>query len=369
MAGEWLKFEASTPEKPEVFAITVAMGWDDPDLTVGKLLKVWRWFDQQTINGNAANVTLELLDRITGVTGFAKSMCNVGWLFKDDAGLRLPNFDKHNGNTAKNRSETAKRVANHRSKKVGETPAFEKANIPRPIRSLVMERDRKTCVYCGRKEGEYAPPEVASDAFMCLDHVIPETRNGSNDPTNLVCACSVCNKFKSDRTPDECGLTWPVDSSGNKFGNVKHVTSALPREEKRREENKEEQEQGAQGALDGDAAPVGVKSEPKFDPKAALTDGGVEKQQAADFLQLRKTKKAPLTMTALEGIQREAAKAGINLAAAVAICCENGWAGFKADWHRGAGQGIRPTGRPSINNIGVAPGADDDIFNQMRKEL
>jgi uncharacterized protein YdaU (DUF1376 family) len=27
------------------------------------------------------------------------------------------------------------------------------------------------------------------------------------------------------------------------------------------------------------------------------------------------------------------------------------------------------SGRPSINNIGVAPGADDDIFNQMRTEL
>lgn len=29
----------------------------------------------------------------------------------------------------------------------------------------------------------------------------------------------------------------------------------------------------------------------------------------------------------------------------------------------------RSNGRPSINNIGVVPGADDDIFNQMRKEL
>jgi uncharacterized protein YdaU (DUF1376 family) len=34
------------------------------------------------------------------------------------------------------------------------------------------------------------------------------------------------------------------------------------------------------------------------------------------------------------------------------------------------GRRIGPaSGRPSINNIGVAPGADDDIFNQMRTEL
>lgn len=115
MAGEWIKFEASTPEKQEVFSITVAMGWDDPDLTVGKLVKVWRWFDQHTINGNAPSVTLPLLDRIIGVSGFAQAMCDVGWLCNDDMGVNLPNFDRHNGKTAKDRALTAKRVAKHKS--------------------------------------------------------------------------------------------------------------------------------------------------------------------------------------------------------------------------------------------------------------
>lgn len=115
MAGDWLKFEVNTPEKPEVLAITIAMGWDDPDLTVGKLLRVWRWFDQHTEEGNAENVTPALLDRIIGVTGFCQAMANVGWLSIEDDGVRLPNFDRHNGKTAKNRSLTAKRVANHKT--------------------------------------------------------------------------------------------------------------------------------------------------------------------------------------------------------------------------------------------------------------
>lgn len=235
----WLKFDTSTPEKPEVFSITVAMGWDDPDLTVGKLLKVWRWFDQHTDGGNAPRVTVALLDRVIGVTGFAEAMANVGWLIVTEDGLTLPNFDRHNGETAKSRADTAKRVANHRIKKGGDVTSKagqSRANIPRPIRAFVFERDRATCVYCGRKEGEYVPPELASDAYMCLDHVIPESRDGSDDPSNLVCACSACNRFKSDRTPDECGLTWPVDKDGKRLGNTKRVTSplptALPREEK-----------------------------------------------------------------------------------------------------------------------------------------
>jgi hypothetical protein len=47
MAGDWIKMECSLPDKPETLAITAAMGWDDPDLTVGKLMRVFRWFDQQ----------------------------------------------------------------------------------------------------------------------------------------------------------------------------------------------------------------------------------------------------------------------------------------------------------------------------------
>lgn len=115
----WLKFDTSTPEKPEVFSITVAMGWDDPDLTVGKLLKVWRWFDQHTDGGNAAGVTLSLLDRVIGVTGFAQAMVNVGWLTVTETGLALPNFDRHNGDTAKTRAQTAKRVAKSKSNAKG----------------------------------------------------------------------------------------------------------------------------------------------------------------------------------------------------------------------------------------------------------
>lgn len=146
MAGEWIKFEASTPEKPEVFAITVAMGWDDPDLAVGKLLKVWRWFDQQSINGNAPSVTLALLDRISGVSGFAQAMCNVGWLAQSELGLSLPNFDRHNGKTAKDRALTAKRVAKHK----GNADGNAKGNAASV--SLPLPREEK------RREEVKTPP-------------------------------------------------------------------------------------------------------------------------------------------------------------------------------------------------------------------
>lgn len=115
MAGDWIKMECCTPEKSEVLAMTAILGWDEPDLTVGKLFRLWRWFDQQTLDGNARGVTSALLDRVIGVSGFCAAMAEVGWLVINDDGISLPNFNRHNGSTAKNRAVTAKRVAAHRS--------------------------------------------------------------------------------------------------------------------------------------------------------------------------------------------------------------------------------------------------------------
>lgn len=114
MAGEWIKFDNSLPEKPETLAITAKMGWDDPDLTVGKLMRLFRWFDQHTTDGNAVGVTPTLLDRVLGVTGFTECVATVGWIVVTEDGISLANFDKHNGATAKSRAQGAKRAATHR---------------------------------------------------------------------------------------------------------------------------------------------------------------------------------------------------------------------------------------------------------------
>jgi len=60
------------------------------------------------------------------------------------------------------------------------------------IRQRVFERDDYTCRYCGARGGE----------LQC-DHVVPLSRGGSNDLTNLVTACSSCNRRKHAKTPEE----------------------------------------------------------------------------------------------------------------------------------------------------------------------
>jgi DNA replication protein DnaT len=115
MAGDWIKVQVVTPDKPEVHVIAEQLGIDDADAVLGKLVRIWAWADQQTFDGNAGSVTRSLIDRITGVTGFADAMTTCGWLEEVDGGFRFPNFDRHNGKTAKTRALTRNRVQKKRN--------------------------------------------------------------------------------------------------------------------------------------------------------------------------------------------------------------------------------------------------------------
>ena len=110
MAGDWLKFDKATPDKPEVFAIATELQID-PDAVVGKLMRVWSWFDSHTSDGNAHCVASALLDRCAGITGFVTAMKNAGWIEVHNGGCRLPNFDRHCGETSKKRALGARRSA------------------------------------------------------------------------------------------------------------------------------------------------------------------------------------------------------------------------------------------------------------------
>ena len=136
MAGDWIKVETTTPDKPEVFVIAEALG-TEPDAVLGKLIRLWVWADQQTYDGNAATVTRALLDRVAGAAGFAEAMILAGWLTDTPGGLVFPNFDRHNGQSAKSRGLTAKRVAAHKAKK-GNAPIVTTA-LPREEKRRVKE--------------------------------------------------------------------------------------------------------------------------------------------------------------------------------------------------------------------------------------
>lgn len=66
--------------------------------------------------------------------------------------------------------------------------------------------------------------------------------------------------------------------------------------------------------------------------KALLAENGIVGQLADDYIAIRLAKNAPLTATAMDGLKREAAKAGMTLEQAITYSTEQGWQGFKAEW-------------------------------------
>lgn len=95
------------------------------------------------------------------------------------------------------------------------------------------------------------------------------------------------------------------------------------------------------GGMPADSTITCHSSEPVNEPKktsqkntalSLLAEFGITGQLADDFAEHRKSKKAAITRTALEGFQREADKAGIPLAEAIEIAICQNWQGFRADW-------------------------------------
>lgn len=70
----------------------------------------------------------------------------------------------------------------------------ERPSIPQSLRLKIFLRDRLTCQYCG-----------VQTANLHCDHIIPLSRGGSNDETNLTTACASCNTSKRNKTPEEWG--------------------------------------------------------------------------------------------------------------------------------------------------------------------
>jgi len=79
-------------------------------------------------------------------------------------------------------------------------------HVPRRFRrqvtnTFLFARDDYQCQYCGRRQSELKPRES-----LTRDHLIPMSRGGTNEWSNVVTACSPCNTKKANRMPNEIGM-------------------------------------------------------------------------------------------------------------------------------------------------------------------
>ena len=109
MAGDWIKMRVNLSTDPAVKAMARNLKIDAFSV-VGRLHTFWAWADEHTENGEIPWVTFKDIDDLVSKRGFAAQLELVGWLINLGEAIRLPNFDRHNGDSAKRRvMETEKK--------------------------------------------------------------------------------------------------------------------------------------------------------------------------------------------------------------------------------------------------------------------
>ncbi len=93
-------------------------------------------------------------------------------------------------------------------------------------RKNILVRDNYQCQYCGAKprpERDKLRPEGHRSGkkyqlgSMTMDHIVPRSRGGTTEWTNVVTCCSKCNTKKGGRLPREAGMKLITKPQSPKF--------------------------------------------------------------------------------------------------------------------------------------------------------
>ena len=143
MSQPWIKMRTNLLTDPRV--VEMAIELDVAEVTViGGLYAIWSWADTHSLDGNALGVTESFLDRYSSVTGLSKALRNVGWLDGNGREICLVRFSEHNGATAKQRAQTAKRVSKYKEKQGGNAGSVTKVTQRALPREDKIREDKST---------------------------------------------------------------------------------------------------------------------------------------------------------------------------------------------------------------------------------
>jgi hypothetical protein len=124
MAGDWLKVEKVTPDKPEIAILARKLGVSQGEAFLS-WFRVYSWADGITCPGFVPHLSPEDADTASHAapgTCSALASREIGWLATDGGGIQFINWDRHNGKSAKSRALEAEKKRKQREKKEPEEP-------------------------------------------------------------------------------------------------------------------------------------------------------------------------------------------------------------------------------------------------------
>lgn len=143
MAGDWIKMRCNLWDDPRVSSLCDSTGEKEATV-IGGLYRLWVIADQHSEHGVLPGLTVKAVDRKTGVKGLGEALISIGWIVDTPDGIQIARFDEHNGESAKVRAQTARRVAKHKSNaQVTQQTLLEEGNANGESVSHALPREEK----------------------------------------------------------------------------------------------------------------------------------------------------------------------------------------------------------------------------------
>lgn len=219
----------------------------------------------------------------------------------------------------------------------------EPRKIVKPSRLDILRRDAHTCAYCGYVGVSFGQEEGID---LDVDHVVPASRGGSNEASNLVTACKNCNQTKKRKTPEQ----WRDFMLENPERYSRFLKAGTGNPERETGNTKPETRNTAtQTRNHGSAEPSRTTKEPSEDKKAReILYRVIRSDVADDFIAHRKAKRAKLTVRAAELIAADLARCD-DPEGAVLKSIKQGWTGVfpeKENVNGNGNSGVSGAGTP-----------------------
>jgi hypothetical protein len=163
MAGDWIKWTKGLSSRREVVRMAGILNLSRAEVVV-KLMEFWEWCDDNIPEDDikeSGSAFVEMsprdgdnmafIDDLVRSPGFADALATVNWIRFRHSRVELPNFGRHNGETAKTRARNSKNQKNKRSKpSASHTP--ESSESVTAQRSNLSPRDGDKTVTREREE-------------------------------------------------------------------------------------------------------------------------------------------------------------------------------------------------------------------------
>lgn len=98
----WIKMRCDLPQDPAVYKLA-ALTKLDRFAVIGRLYAFWSWADKHAVDGRVDGATAHVVDDIASCPGFADALAAVKWLALGQDFIHIPNHERHNGQSAKER--------------------------------------------------------------------------------------------------------------------------------------------------------------------------------------------------------------------------------------------------------------------------